>query len=548
MVKPCEKAFVQQLSELLQAKTLSVQELSLLYCHKFGATTTQVIETLGVKGKFQDFLDSRKSFLVKDCNVTLVREDVEPTKDASKPKVAECVSTIREAPAQYKVNVSLTLESPLRRANGSNLDLVVRPDDLVIKLKERAAALDMIPFTSGVLKLDGTVLSDESRLADCGIKDGSSLEFCIQASEEILVRQLSDLLQGRPLSVSDLGLVYGNKYGTTVDQALKTLGRNERFRAFLERQPCISVNNGCVKLVSACPLATSDVQNQRYLDLHSEIRSPVAEDKTMQTLDRIAQILKEKTYLNIEEVVKDGSVARGTAILGCDDAGLVVLLNGLPPSGHELWLPGVLRVAADALRCQSGADKPVLEDVSIEQDAVRFRVEGVGSVRLRFSPVFSSYLQALEAVEDAPEASQEHLQASLAERRSHFVRKQPEAAKVTMRLMKWWRNQQDWSNEWARPSDDLLEMAVAYAFATTKPLDQAAAVSGVLSLLARFEELQAVWPASSLGYAPEDVPESVLDQRPLLPDPVNPFANVADPGSFDHSELALIAGRSSFFA
>ena len=34
----------------------------------------------------------------------------------------------------------------------------------------------------------------------------------------------------------------------------------------------------------------------------------------------------------------------------------------------------------------------------------------------------------------------------------------PGAVKVTIRLMKWWREQQEWECELTRPSDELLEL------------------------------------------------------------------------------------------
>merc|ERR1719487_526010 len=141
----------------------------------------------------------------------------------------------------------------------------------------------------------------------------------------------------------------------------------------------------------------------------------------------------------------------------------------------------------------------------------------------------------MEAVRAAEEpATRRLLRASLAKERVQFIAKQPGQVKVTMRLLKWWRDQQQWSSAFARPSDDILELLAVYSAVQSKPADQHAAIANVMSLLARFEELRIVW---SNYYDKADIWPALLHQKPLLMDPTNPYANVADPQTFDAQEL-----------
>merc|ERR1719388_2700 len=115
---------------------------------------------------------------------------------------------------------------------------------------------------------------------------------------------------------------------------------------------------------------------------------------------------------------------------------------------------------------------------------------------------------------------------------------------VTMRLLKWWRDQQQWTSEYTTPSDDVLELIAVYSALQTKPKDQRTAIANAMSLMARFNEVRIVW---SNYYSKEEIWTPLIQQRPLLMDPVNPYVNVADPQKFDSSELMSLARTTHFF-
>merc|ERR1719198_1932790 len=96
---------------------------------------------------------------------------------------------------------------------------------------------------------EGEVLEASWKLSDCGVKDGSALDFVVRASEASLVKQLMELLQARDLSPDELGLLYCYKHGVSINQALKTLGYNEKFPEFLKKQKQLFIDNGRVSLI-----------------------------------------------------------------------------------------------------------------------------------------------------------------------------------------------------------------------------------------------------------------------------------------------------------
>merc|ERR1719408_341630 len=97
--------------------------------------------------------------------------------------------------------------------------------------------------------LNGAILEETKTLAGCGVKESSSLDFVIQASEASLVGQLTELLQARDLTCDELGLLYCYKHGVSINQALRTVGHHGKFQDFLRAQKSMLVENGLVKLV-----------------------------------------------------------------------------------------------------------------------------------------------------------------------------------------------------------------------------------------------------------------------------------------------------------
>jgi len=529
------------------------------------------------------------------------------------------------------MKIQINLKIKANAEANSKFQLVVGVDDTVSGTKERIAALQPIPFTDQDLKLDGKVLEDGKQLCDFGVKEGSSLDLEVRASEATLAQQLNELLQARDLSSDELGLLYCYKHGVSINQSLNLVGHEGKFVDFLKKQKALSIENGRVALkredtalkpfsvtdeiaqiltesgtmdikdlkskfvekfnVSMASIAgmkpmeflgkhsetftvsgrfvslkTADgesqqqlvappgleevpveetqhdeVDCQQYLDLHDKICGRSFNSKIAQALNNLVETVSEVSFLNISHVVKGGSVGKGTAISGVTDAEVVFFLKGLPATGQDKWLPPLLKAVSGVLTL--GSEHGV-DEVCTTEDSLRMRVKGLITVDMRFSPVFDSYASVIQTLgEQGPEA-RKYYATSLVKERTQFIAKQPGHVKVTIRLLKWWRDQQTWSGKVFRPTDEMLELVSVYSAVQTKPADQRVAISNVMALLAQANDLRIVW---SNYYSKDDVWAPLLRQRPLLMDPTNPFINIADPQSFDATELMKLAKSTHFF-
>jgi len=289
----------------------------------------------------------------------------------------------------------------------------------------------------------------------------------------------------------------------------------------------------------------AEVDGQQYMDLHNKICSRPFNSKITQVLNDLIAALSEACFLEIDHVVSGGSIGKGTAIAGAATAEVTLFLRDLPLTGQEAWQPPLLKAVASVLSEDFQVEHN-LESVHAGDESVQIRTRGSTPivVDVYLAPTFDSYAKTVEVLnEQRPEARKLYAP-SLAKERTQFVARQPSSVKVTIRLAKWWRDQQEWYGRLARPSDEMLELAAIYSAIQTKPGDQKVAIANLMSLLSRFDQMRVVW---SNYYSKEDVWKPLLRQRPLLMDPTNPFVNVADPQTFDPSELMTLARTTHFF-
>jgi len=548
-----------------------------------------------------------------------------------------------------KIRVALKIKSS---DADTTIDVVVSPGETIASVKEKVASAQLISFPEQDLCMNGKSLENGSKVAACGIQEGSVLTFEVKASETTLAQQLGELLKARDLSPDELGLLYCYKHGASVNQALKLLGFEGKLQDFVNKQKTLSFENGTVAIVRedsklkpfsvvdeiakvldasstgsmdmkdlsakfiekfgvslasivggrpgdffakekafvltgkglvslasskkpASPTAAvasppglctsgappgldmsnekcsvevdtfSEVEAQQYMELHSKICSRPFNSKVTQVLNDLIAAISESTFLDIDHVVNGGSIGKGTAISGDATAEVVLFCRGLPCTGQDAWLPPLLKAVANVLTEDFQAVHN-LESVNLAEESVQMRTKGPipVTIDLYLSPAFQSYAKTLETLcEQGPDA-RNFYSPSFAKERTQFVSRQPSSVKVTMRLVKWWRDQQQWYGHLARPSDELLELATIYSAIQTKPADQKSAIANLMSLLSRFDQMRVVW---SNFYNKDDVWKPLLQQRPLLMDPTNPFVNVANPQTFDPSELITLARTTHFF-
>lgn len=464
---------------------------------------------------------------------------------------------------------------------GQTVDLFAKEGDSVQALKAKIMESQMIAFREQDLILNGQILAEAKSLTECGISDGTEVELSVRTSEESLVDSLQELLQARDLSLEELCLLYCYKHGVSINQVLQSIGTQERFSNFVSRHCVFTCKAGRISLSkdsskhtvkedpqsliprhatttppwrnvsktvsSDCgPAPVADVPvgtGCAYLELHTKISGRAFSSKATQALNEITATVSEKLFLNIDHVVGGGSVGRGTVIGGATDAELVFFLKDLPVAGQLRWLPALHKAVVGVLNEHLGVSHGV-ENVHATPDSVKLSVRGVVAVDLRFVPVFESYSNTLKFLAQEGPETRKKLGAALLKERTNFISKQPGQVKVTMRLLKWWRDQQQWSRAMSKPSDDLLELLTVFSATHSKPQDQQTAVGNVLALMSRFDELSVTW---TNFYKKTDIWEPLANQRPLVMDPVNPYLNLADPQVFDPRDLMSFASQTRFF-
>lgn len=453
---------------------------------------------------------------------------------------------------------------------GHPVELHVKGTDSVQTFKSKIIESQMIGFREQDLKMNGKILPEAETLADCGIEEGVLVELAVRSSEAGLVSTLHDLLGDRDLSLEELAMLYCYRQGVSINQVLQSLGIEERFANFVSRHSMFTCKGGRVSVcrnrappglpypdknpksaIRNVSVPNVLCQNQRadeatadqYLELHTKISGRAFSSKATQALNDITTTVSEKLFLNIDHVVRGGSVGRGTVIGGATDAELVFFLKDLPVAGQSRWLPALHKAVVGVLSENLGVSHGV-EDVHVAPDSVKLTVRGVVTVDLKFVPVFRSISEVYQSLGQHETDTRRRLGAGLVKERTHFISKQPGQVKVTMRLLKWWRDQQEWSSQSTRPSDDLLELLTVFSAIQARPQDQQVAVTTVLALMSQFDEVTVTW---SNFYKKTDIWEPLLNQRPLVMDPVNPFLNVADPQIFDFRELMVHASQTRFF-
>jgi len=481
VVKASESTIADQLKELLKARDLSCDELGLLYCYKHGVSITQALQTIGRPGeKLQDFVKGHKFFQLENNHVALVREDT-----SLKPfSVVEEVESILKASSTGSMEIKELCAKFVAKFHISLSSIAgMKPAEFLMKEREHFVVTDRRLVG---LKSKSVAWKPQPRRSDSGGTDN-----------------VSDSIEPPP----GLGAKVSPSAAADVAQTL------------------------------------SSAENQQYLDLHNKIFNRASQAQVQQALNDVVETVREASFLNVDRVVKGGAISKGTAISGCKNAEAVFFLPGLPPVSQERWLPPLLKGVASVLR--ERMEEMGVESIEVREECIQLRTKGVAlAVDIRFSPVFGSYAETVKALAAQGPEARRFYASSLIEERVQFIARQPSAVKITIRLLKWWRDQQVWSNDKLCPSDDILELMAVYSSVQTKPQDQRAAIANVMVLLSRFNDLRIVW---SNYYTKSDVWAPLLQQRPLLMDPLNPYVNIADPAVFDASELVDRARSTHFF-
>eukprot|EP00930_Biecheleria_cincta_P073219 TRINITY_DN60531_c0_g1_i1.p1 TRINITY_DN60531_c0_g1~~TRINITY_DN60531_c0_g1_i1.p1 ORF type:complete len:512 (-),score=114.39 TRINITY_DN60531_c0_g1_i1:188-1723(-) len=430
-----EASLGQQLSELLRVRSLSCDELGLLYCYKHGVSVAQVMKALGQKGKLQDFLFGDRRFSMEGSLVSL-------------------------AQAQQRSSFSQPAGATTTRKHQQH----------------------------------------QQQQEDCSA--GKALE------------RLSQILASDGFEKAS--------------------------------QPLRTSSSSASSARTNAELASAE--NKKYVDLHNSVSSRAFNSKASQVFNEVVSVAQQALFLDVLSVVKAGALPKGTAIFTAErreaDAEAVFIVRGLPPENHRKWLPPLLRASVGILQTSLQGLHGITE-VRADEDSIRIVVPGIVRVQMRISPVFDSYNDVLQAARRQEPLDRGFYSSALVEQEAQFVSRQPGSIKMTIRLLKWWCDQQAWSGNHFRPSDEILELVAIHSAVKTKPGDQKTAIANVMALMSKFDELFIMW---SNYYTKDQVEPQLLRHRPLVMGPANPFVNVADKQAFNSRELMAFAKSTAFFS
>eukprot|EP00929_Paragymnodinium_shiwhaense_P077718 TRINITY_DN4006_c0_g1_i1.p1 TRINITY_DN4006_c0_g1~~TRINITY_DN4006_c0_g1_i1.p1 ORF type:complete len:552 (+),score=142.82 TRINITY_DN4006_c0_g1_i1:191-1846(+) len=548
---------------------------------------------------------------------------------------------------KIRVNVKI----PANKEEDTNLRLKVNEADSAAIVKERVASVQPMPFSEQDLTFDGKVVPDSGRLIDFGVRDGASLDLVVKASEQMLLTQLTELLQARDLPCDELCLLYCYKYGASVSVALKAIGFQGRFEDFILQQKGFALENGRVALVRvdtkmkpfsvtdelvdilkasgdggmeikelcnrfsdkfnvslaslagtrvtdfltkqkgvlsvsgkvvslpwpnlgvpACmppaqkpsspqagfrpppglelmDVSAADVQPPAtsYLELYDRIAPASLQPRLLGALGVLIDMILDAAFVKIERVIKCGAIFTGTAISGCATASLVCVLPNLAAADFCDCVPAIARAMAGVLSARGEAADSELDfdDVTAVRDGVRIEISGPEDivVTVCFSPAFDSRAAAVDHMFWEGVERRQQLAFAFANEKLQLMLKQPAHVKVAIGLLKRWRNKQAWTGPLSRPEDDLLEALAVYGAAQTQSTDVDSTLASVLVSMRTLDSLCLICNFSN---AKQDIWPPLLEQRPLIMDLSNPFANLAAAENFEPKQLMVLATSADF--
>jgi len=563
VVRACEADVVSQVEDLLQARQLTVDELGLLYVYKHGVSIQQALRIVGVTVTFQEFLlDCPERFALEGGKVNLSKEGQSKSTLVEFDARTAIIKMLQTAPDLQMEIAILCKNFVLKYHIPLSVAVHMRP----IEFFESEPSVFSIP-SRGIVQLlnDGTGLRDpiatpqrqRSRSTSRprtpkgppASGQGFMREAPVQnpAAEKDFARgqSFADVLSGgsgwRPRNPKPKTKTTRPRRDSSseLEWRRKEVGDSAGISNFSEIREIKEFYPGMGPEMPDCPQ-----DDQMYIDLHTKISSRSFNSRVSQMLVQVCEVLKDNLPFDIESIVKGGSVGTSTAVGSSPTASATVFIRNVPLTELKQWMSTLVRASARVLDYSCGEKH--WNSLKVYDDSLTMSLIGLGELMLTvyFVPYFESYQHTVMTLSCQTPAVRKLLEPVFHKESGAFISRQAGATKITIRLLKWWRDQQQWESELTRPSDEILQLVAIYAVGQTRPKDQVTSISTCMSMLAHFHEIRIVWDNF---YRRSDIWAPLLQQKPLLMDPVNPFRNVADPSEFDYSQLIEFASTSHFF-
>ncbi|XP_028407254.1 2'-5'-oligoadenylate synthase 3-like isoform X3 [Dendronephthya gigantea] len=260
-------------------------------------------------------------------------------------------------------------------------------------------------------------------------------------------------------------------------------------------------------------------------------------------IDKICRFLHQE--MRPDQIVKGGSLGKGTAVKGECDIDLVLVLNEVEDA-EELKenLPTIVDDVIGKLR-QNRAELAIIPNsLKNARFLVKFSVQGEhGKIDVDLLPTFKVRdLQSLYRKMKTDTHNKEYYSVALAKQKVDFVENRPPNVKSLIRLVKYWKKKmvRAFSSDRRIPNSYLMELIIIHLWEENTSgygrFNTLKAFHGIMKTLDEYQSLNVIWTDN---YRINDIPYHVRCTRPLVMDPANPMNNVCK--RFVWEEISIAA-------
>ncbi|XP_072036194.1 2'-5'-oligoadenylate synthase 1A-like [Amphiura filiformis] len=283
-------------------------------------------------------------------------------------------------------------------------------------------------------------------------------------------------------------------------------------------------------------------------------------------VDQVVRILHQRMHLNVKEVIKGGSLGKGTMLKGKSDIDCVVMINSpdLPylRTVSNVYDDYVVRDLAKAIRSIEQAIKDHATVVSIKSNkfmvTATLNVSGV-DVEVDLIPTADNLggegkPQIYESMLPRGNFEREFYSASLVKLQVDFIKTKPVVVKELTRLVKYWNKEVVGSalkDKKPLPSSYPMELITILAWeraGSPTAFNRLQGFKAVISIIAtELPTLRKHWTCNydeSMVRRAQSVMKSDRKQSPFILDPANPTNNVCSRFHATWNDVAGVAQQT----
>ncbi|XP_072036193.1 2'-5'-oligoadenylate synthase 1-like [Amphiura filiformis] len=288
-------------------------------------------------------------------------------------------------------------------------------------------------------------------------------------------------------------------------------------------------------------------------------------DQCGRAVDQVGEILRQRMPLSVKEVVKGGSLGKGTMLKGKSDIDCVVMIN----SPDLPYLQNVSNMSVYIQRELAKANRSIEQAVKDHATVVKterneymvkttLKVSGV-NVDVDLIPTADNLTaagkpQIYEAMLRRSKDDREFYSVSLVKLQVDFIKTKPGVVKELIRLVKYWNSQVVGSvlkGKWPLPTSYPMELITVLAWeraGSPSSFNRLQGFKAVLSIIAtELPTLSKYWTCNydeAMVRRAHSVMDSEGKRSPFILDPANPTYNVCSRFYSTWNDVAGVAQQT----